>query len=220
MTEAQTDKLWEADWYLQRGRIDRAREIILGVVNPSRPPDSPSPGRSSVIAAAVQIAAGEVGVREAGQNSGARVREYQSATWLPPGPWPWCAAFICWVLREAARVAPPKWKLPKTAGAYDFENWARDIHPQTGKPMARSGGAATGIQVIKPAPAEILVGDIVIFQFSGGGHIGIAASTSRGNTFETIEGNTNDGGSREGDGVFRRERSHDFLRSVIRLPSS
>lgn len=43
----------------------------------------------------------------------------------------------------------------------------------------------------------------VIAMGSGRGHVGIVSSLI-GNRLETIEGNTNDGGSREGIGVFRR----------------
>src|SRR5262245_22831272 len=50
----------------------------------------------------VALAQREVGVHEVGgENCGPRIREYQAATDLPPGPWPWCAAFLCWVIREA-----------------------------------------------------------------------------------------------------------------------
>ena len=49
----------------------------------------------------IQIASAEVGIREAEvNNTGARIVEYQGATWLQPGAWPWCAAFICWIMRE------------------------------------------------------------------------------------------------------------------------
>ena len=49
----------------------------------------------------LEIATHEVGTHEdGGNNCGPRIVEYQSATWLKPAPWPWCAAFICWILRE------------------------------------------------------------------------------------------------------------------------
>jgi hypothetical protein len=46
----------------------------------------------------------------------------------------------------------------------------------------------------------------MVFVISTGGGMGHAGLFSRvvGNRMETIEGNTNDGGSREGIGVFRR----------------
>ena len=49
----------------------------------------------------VELAKNEVGTREgAVNNTGARIVEYQGATWLQPGAWPWCAAFTCWLMRE------------------------------------------------------------------------------------------------------------------------
>jgi hypothetical protein len=62
---------------------------------------------------------------------------------------------------------------------------------------------------------DIKAGDIVIFTFS---HIGIATSApdKKGNV-ETIEGNTNGAGSREGDGVYRKTRHVSKIRSRIRV---
>ena len=47
-------------------------------------------------------------------------------------------------------------------------------------------------------------GQVFVLSSGGGlGHVGIVESVSAG-VLATIEGNTNDGGSREGVGVFRR----------------
>lgn len=52
----------------------------------------------------LEIAEKEVGTREGAlNNTGKRIREYQAATWLKPGAWPWCAAFTCWALSEALK---------------------------------------------------------------------------------------------------------------------
>ena len=54
---------------------------------------------------------------------------------------------------------------------------------------------------------SIVVPGMVFFIDTGGsrGHVGLVAANVNG-ALETIEGNTNDGGSREGIGVFRRSR--------------
>lgn len=53
-------------------------------------------------------------------------------------------------------------------------------------------------------PGVLRPGMVFIIETGGGrGHTGIV-SRIVGNRLETIEGNTNDGGSREGIGVFRR----------------
>ena len=53
-------------------------------------------------------------------------------------------------------------------------------------------------------PSLIMPGQIFIMSFgSGNGHTGIVEKIE-GGFLTTIEGNSNDGGSREGTGVFRR----------------
>ena len=85
----------------------------------------------------VALARAEVGVREEAMDSnrGARVEEYQAATWLKGSGWPWCAAFICWLFKEAG---VPYKDRPKTAGAWDFENWAKG----SSKAKLRKGSGA------------------------------------------------------------------------------
>lgn len=164
--------------------------------------DEPSMVAGSFRDMLAAIAQSEVGTKEEGNNGGERVRLYQSATWLAPAPWPWCAAFVCWCVREAMGE-DQKFTRPRTAGAWDFENWARGKH-----------GQVEGVQLIKPTPSDIHAGDIVVFTFS---HIGIAVSSVHNGKVETVEGNTNAAGSREGDGVWRKSRSLDKIRSVIRF---
>ena len=157
--------------------------------------------------AMVEIATAEIGVEEIdGTNCGPRVNEYKAATWLlATKPWPWCAAFVCWVVREAMRKVglqeSATLKRPRTAGAWDFENWSRQQDATT--------------HTLKPAGRDILPGDIVVFTFS---HIGIAISApdSKGNV-QTVEGNTDGEGSREGGAVLRKVRHVSKIRSRIRF---
>jgi hypothetical protein len=60
-------------------------------------------------AALVKLARKEVGVTEVrNSNCGPRVNEYKAATNLPPDQsWPWCAAFICFLVREAQTKLKP-----------------------------------------------------------------------------------------------------------------
>lgn len=151
----------------------------------------------------VVIAYSEVGVKEeGGNNQGARIVEYQKATWLDPSPWPWCAGFICWVFQKALEgyELPKGVERPRTAGAWDFENWA--------KKQGRD------VKTIKPASkAKVKAGDIVVFTFS---HIGLAAKDEAGGYVETIEGNTGPSGGRDGDGVWSKRRPKSKIRSIIR----
>jgi hypothetical protein len=147
-----------------------------------------------------QMAESQVGEREKGNNGGRAVRMYQSATWLTPGAWPWCAAFVCWCFKEAIKELPQAMQRPRTAGAWDFENWARK----------------EGAELIKPAgKTKVRRGDILVYSFS---HIGIAVSDEWQNSeIDTVEGNTNAEGAREGDGVYRKTRNKSQVRSIIRL---
>ena len=168
--------------------------------------------KDQIRAALVKIAAGEVGQREqGGNNKGARVRLYQSATWLHPDAWPWCAAFVCWAIKEWLKVPgvaegmnltrPESWR-PKTAGAFDFARWAREKN-----------------LLILPESAEVFPGDIVIYDFS---HIGIITDRAIALSvyIEAIEGNTNGKGERDstsGDGVWRKTRARGLAKQFIRL---
>jgi len=157
--------------------------------------------------AIVQIATEEIGVTEVnGTNCGPRVDEYKAATWLNPKlGWPWCAAFVCWCFREALALSGVKetktFKRPRTAGAWDFENWS----------LAQDDTTNTR----KPHKNDIQAGDIVIFTFS---HIGIAISApDKNGNVRIIEGNTDGAGSREGGAVLRKTRHVSRIRSRIRI---
>lgn len=157
--------------------------------------------------AIVEVATAEIGVSEVnGTNCGPRVDEYKAATWLNPKVgWPWCAAFVCWVVREASAKAGVKFtstfRRPRTAGAWDMENWSLDQDLST--------------WTKKPHRGDIQPGDIVVFKFS---HIGFAVGTPNKNGYLlTIEGNTDGAGSREGGAVLRKTRHISQIRSRIRF---
>ena len=61
------------------------------------------PPKGDIAEKMVSLARGEIGVSEVdGSNCGPRVDQYKAATWLDADKgWPWCAAFICWLVREA-----------------------------------------------------------------------------------------------------------------------
>lgn len=163
--------------------------------------------KAKLPSAIVSIASAEVGVCEhpPGSNCGPRVNEYKATTWLDPqAAWPWCAAFICWVVRQAlADTATPQtlaFHRPCTAGAHDFIHWSR---------------AQDGSTLTKMDPADdIQPGDIVVFRFS---HIGIAVASPVGNTVETVEGNTDGEGSREGGAVLHKRRKLSQILARIRF---
>jgi hypothetical protein len=87
------------------------------------------------------------------------------------------------------------------------------LHIGSGIRQARLGDKARRSHVVGP-PAEVLhTGDIVVFDFS---HIGIVAD-GEGDRIFTIEANTGATGSRDGDGIFRKDRPREVARCFIRL---
>ena len=162
---------------------------------------------SKLAPAIIRIATAEIGVEEVnGSNCGPRVNEYKATTWLPADKaWPWCAAFICWVVKKAMEeTKTPEtatFKRPRTAGAWDMENWSLEQDDST--------------WTKKPHKDDVKAGDIVVFTFS---HIGFAVSDPMPDgTIWTVEGNTDDAGSREGGGVFKKRRKLSQIRSRIRF---
>ena len=164
--------------------------------------DAMEAGPSTLPQSVADIAQAEVGVREEPRDSnrGARVEEYQRATWLDGSGWPWCAAFVCWVIQQVETAQALPFQRPRTAGAWDFINWAQGQGLLRFDPRGNS--------------SEIRRGDIVVFTFS---HIGICNETTTGDTVHTVEGNTNASGSREGGGVYKQSRKRSQIRCVIRL---
>ena len=143
------------------------------------------------------VAAGEVGIMEVppGSNRGPKVDIYVSTAGLnPAGQFPWCQCFVYWCFNTAANALSIPNPCVKTGGVQEHWNLANNV------PAARRILPAEA----QAQPSLIVPGTLFLLRTSGTtGHIGIIQEVS-GNQLTTIEGNTNDGGSREGVGVFRR----------------
>lgn len=157
--------------------------------------------------AIVKAATKEIGTEEVnGTNCGPRVNEYKAATNLPPKEsWPWCAAFVDWCVMQAMQATGIKetdtFKRPRTAGAWDLENWSLKQDDST--------------QTKRKAGSDIQAGDIVIFTFS---HVGIATGIpDEDGMVPTIEGNTDGAGSREGGIVMNKRRRLSQIKTRIRF---
>lgn len=163
----------------------------------------------------VQLAENEVGTRETpgANNTGKRIYEYQGATWLAAGAWPWCAAFCCWLMREwlgdhtvraalglSTPLAADRWRC-RDARAFGWEKWARDHKLQ-----------------VLPEGTLARAGDFVVYDFS---HIGLVVRDQLDpkDPILAVEGNTNTRGQRDstsGDGVWAKIREPSLVRSLIR----
>jgi hypothetical protein len=176
---------------------------------------------NAVIQKLIALARQEVGVREGlVNNTGARIVEYQGATWLAPGAWPWCAAFTCWLMREVLEDEEARDMLGK------YFNRPELTLAQTEKLRCRDASAfgwekwavARGLLVLSEDHAAH-AGDFVVFDFS---HIGLVVEdqASPRDKIRTIEGNTNGRGDRDspwGDGVWEKTREPSLTKSYIRV---
>lgn len=151
----------------------------------------------------VEYAKTQIGVLEnpLGSNRGPEVDKYQIAAGLTlnastskPG-YAWCVAFTYYCYQQAAAKLGIGNPHIKTAGVLD--HWSR----AKGKPgIVR----ISNVDAIND-PTLVKPGALFIIDHGGGlGHSGIVTEVSNGRLV-TIEGNTNDGGSRNGIGVFERK---------------
>lgn len=127
-----------------------------------------------------------------GSNWGYPVQDYLAAVNIH-FPASWCMAFIYWSFNQAAKQLNTINPLVQTGGVLFAWNHAKSH--QVGTPE---------------------VGDIFILDFHDGtGHTGIVAIVD-GTNVHTIEGNTNDLGSREGFEVCRRIRPIAKMKGFLR----
>lgn len=159
-----------------------------------------------------EIAQQYIGVTETGNNLAGKSKEllaiFKADDLISGGKtdgYPWCAAFVSFCVQKLVRqsiffsgLTPPR-----EASVSQFLNvWSKNNNCLIFSPSTKE---------FKPQK-----GDIVVFKFS---HIGIVESVN-GNSIATIEGNTNDAGSREGTVVARKQRSTAIVKSFVRLPIS
>ena len=154
-----------------------------------------------------QIYAAELGVREkTGENDGPKVEEYLRHVKLKKGD-PWCAAFACWVLDQAG-IANPRtgWSPGLFAKSKVIWERSREVAGKIVAVAGRKTVAEQGVaEAVKSLPQK---GDIFGIWFRDKGriaHVGFVDSWSE-KWLITVEGNTNEAGSREGDGVWRKRR--------------
>lgn len=145
---------------------------------------------------ALEIAVKQLGVHEdaAHTNHGPQVEKYLASVDLPPGN-SWCMAFVYWNFEQAAEAMGRQNPLLKTGGV--LLQW------QKRKDQFRA---------LTPQP-----GDIFIMDFGKGlGHTGIVEKVDDDLVY-TVEGNSNDEGSREGYEVCRRVRPRGKIAGYLRF---
>jgi len=145
----------------------------------------------------LQVAAKYVGQQETDGNSGFVSKEFQdkmvATGWQPYHSW--CCYFCELVAKEAAGAGTEEWmrfdKLFQPSCTATYANFAGSEYYRVGR---------------VPRP-----GSLIVWRYGQGwrGHIGIVES-ARDKIINTIEGNTNKSGSREGTHVLRKQRKLEF----------
>lgn len=144
---------------------------------------------------ALGIAETQVGKAEdpKGSNWGYPVQMYLNSVGIN-FPSAWCMAFVYWCFNEAAKEPGYANPVYKTGGV--MVQWSK----------------SEKYRVKDPQP-----GDVFIMSFGKGlGHTGFVESVDK-NFIYTVEGNTNDDGSREGYEVARRKRAKSSILGYLRF---
>lgn len=152
---------------------------------------------------ALRIAVSQVGVHEQphGSNDGPEIKQYLLSAGLVK-PNAWCMSFIYWCFNEAAKNLKVKNPLFKTGGV--LRQWENSIsNRQFGHIQGANQGDIGKVQIAQP-------GDIFILDHGHGfGHAGIIKSwDSLKLIYNTIEGNSNTDGSRDGEAVVNHTRKN------------
>lgn len=128
----------------------------------------------------------QVGVRElSGRNDGFEVEKYLASTDLGKG-YAWCAAFVNWNLEQCGS---------NSAGSA----WSPDWLPASTTIYKRGQ-----FSYATPQPGDVFG---IYFQSKKRiAHVGFIERWGNTSFAITVEGNTNDAGSRDGDGVYRKFR--------------
>lgn len=138
----------------------------------------------------------QIGVREAtGKNDGVAVENYLKATGLDKG-FAWCAAFVVWNYQQC--------NVPITASA-----WSPALFPKS----------KTKYHIGIFRRVNIRPSDVFGIHFKSKNriaHVGLVYKWPSGSHFFSIEGNTNEAGSREGDGVFVKRRLKSQINKISR----
>lgn len=140
------------------------------------------------------IAATQIGVREHGRNRGMEIDSYCRDIGYPPEKAsPWCAIFVCAMVKRAADKLGEPVPIHMTAGCFHLDEHA--------PPYMRTSIPVAG----------------AIFLLNGHKHTGLVEAVNQDGSCITIEGNTNPGGAVDGDGVYRRTRRRNELLCFIDL---
>lgn len=141
---------------------------------------------------AISIAQSQVGQKESplGSNWGHPVQDYLASVGIH-FPASWCMAFMYWCVDHAAGQLSQPNPLFKTGGV--LAQWSNSLSRQI-----------KFNSLFLPEPGDIFIMDLG----NGLGHTGMVISINADKSLNTVEGNTNDSGSREGVEVTKKIRQN------------
>lgn len=144
----------------------------------------------------INVAQKQIGVEEypKGSNSGKQVEIYLKSVGLGKG-YAWCMAFVYWCVLQAYNARGKKTPLKCTGGVNDQYIACKNLIANT------------------PEAGDIFI----MINPNGTGHTGFVEKVLTNGIIQTIEGNTNSDGSREGYQVARRTRNIKTIKAFIRL---
>lgn len=181
-------------------------------------------GTPKIVDKIISVAKSQLGLAEIpkGSNWGKHVQKYLNAVGID-FPSAWCMSFVYWVVNEACKALQIANPLVRTGGVLDmwvrvdkrFKIVWRPVSPSSGIKDWHRWDVATQSYV----RTQIQPGDIAILNFGEGkGHTYFVEKVAGDRAF-TLEGNSNDEGSREGYEVCRKPngRSINGAKGYIRL---
>jgi len=117
--------------------------------------------------------------------------------------WAWCAGFVSFLLQQAARTRAESAPLPYT--------FSCDILAASARERGLFVDGRSGVTPGQVPPGSVFLSRRTATDWT---HTGVVLSASEA-SFETIEGNTNDSGEREGFEVCRRMRGYEGKDFVV-----
>lgn len=133
-----------------------------------------------------------------GSNRGVWVDRFLKSAHTDVGQ-PWCAAFVTFCLQQAG-----------------WDPFAHDLHDGVPEPAAVDSWAKFS-RAANRAKGSPYRGRLFVIAGKGHTHIGFVSALNPDGSFQTIEGNSNDDGSREGYAVVRRTRTVSGVSGFIDL---
>lgn len=143
----------------------------------------------------VQTYYSQIGVRETGHNTSPEIDAYLASSGFGPG-YAWCAAFVNWNHLQCDQDTP------------QGSAWSPSWFPNSRVVYSPSDN------MVLDAPRRGDVFGIYYTHLNRIGHVGFVHDW--GDRVTTVEGNTNDNGSRTGDGVYKKFRMARQIHSVAR----